>query len=131
MASATELSEQTCWQMPSTLDRDVAHLVEIQEAIKRVRAYVTGFDRSAFLADAKTCDATAMQLVVIGESARSLTDAARNIAPEIPWSNVIGLRNRIVHGYKTLDHANIWRIVTTELDTLDVVVSKVLATKGA
>lgn len=117
--------------MPSTPDRDIAHLVEIQEAIKRVRAYVAGFDRATFLADAKTCDATAMQLVVVGESARSLSDAARAMAPEIPWSNVIGLRNRIVHGYKTLDHANIWRIVSTELNALDTAVSNVLAAKGA
>jgi uncharacterized protein with HEPN domain len=58
--------------MPSTPDPDLAWLVEIQSAIAQIMSFCAGLDRVSFLADARTCAAVAMFLVVIGEAARKL-----------------------------------------------------------
>lgn len=53
-------------------DKVPGWLVEIEDAIERIRTYTNGVSRSEFLSDALRCDATALQLIVIGEAARKL-----------------------------------------------------------
>lgn len=111
-------------------DKVLGWLVEIEDAIKRLRIYLTGLDRSHFLADHKTCDATALQLIIIGEAARQLPDTVRSEAPEIPWPDIVSLRNRIVHGYKTVDHGIVWDIVQSRLGELETAVRRMLTARG-
>lgn len=111
-------------------DKVLGWLVEIEDAIKRIRSYIDGLDESQFLADPRTCDATALQLMIIGEAAGKLPDAVRNEAPEIPWPSIVSVRNRIVHGYKTVDHSVVWGITQARLDELEAAVRRMLAARG-
>jgi uncharacterized protein with HEPN domain len=79
-------------------DGSAAGLVEIDDAINHILAFTAGMDEAAYVTDARTCAATAMYLVVIGETARRLPAAVQAEAPEIPWPVIISLRNRIAHG---------------------------------
>lgn len=111
-------------------DKVLGWLVEIEDAIKRVRDYVKSLDRSQFLADRLTCDATALQLMIIGEASGKLPDDVRREAPEIPWPAIVSLRNRIVHGYKTVDHGVVWSIIEERLDELEIAIRRMLAARG-
>lgn len=111
-------------------DRLLAWLVEIDDSIKRIRSYVEGLDRCQFLADQRTCDATALQLMIIGEAASKLPDDVRGEAPEIPWPAIVSLRHRIAHGYKTVDHGVVWSIVEQRLDELETAIRRMLAARG-
>jgi uncharacterized protein with HEPN domain len=111
-------------------DRDAARLLEIATSVDYIDSFVTGLDEATFLADSRTSAAVAMYLIVIGESARALSDATQNEAPEIPWPQIIALRNRIAHGYQTIDRAAIWSIATTQLAPLDTAVRRMLAARG-
>lgn len=88
-------------------DRNAALLLEIETAIGYIESFIVGFDEASFLVDSRTSAAVAMYLIVVGESARALSPDAQSEAPEIPWTQVIGLRNRIAHGYQTIDRAAI------------------------
>ena len=110
--------------------RDAALLLEIATAADHIESFVTGFTETAFLADSRTSAAVAMYLIVIGESARALSAAALAEAPEIPWSQIVALRNRIAHGYQTIDRAAIWSIATVHVAPLRVVVRRMLAARG-
>jgi uncharacterized protein with HEPN domain len=55
---------------------------------------------------------------VIGEAASRVTQAGREQHTEIPWNEVIGTRHRIVHGYDSVNHDIVWRILTEELPGL-------------
>lgn len=57
-------------------------------------------------------------LEVIGEAARRISDELRYCYPEIAWSQIIGLRNRLIHGYDSIDVNILWRIITTDLPDL-------------
>jgi len=111
-------------------DRSSADLVEIEDAIKRIRYYVTGLDQASFLVDAKTCDAVSLQLLVIDEAARRLPDSARQEEANVLWGDIISVRNRIAHGYWSIDHSVVWNIVAQHLPSLEAAVIRMLAARG-
>ena len=55
---------------------------------------------------------------IIGEAAARMADATRDAHPEIPWSNMIGMRNRLVHGYFDVDLDVVWKTVDGHLAPL-------------
>lgn len=57
-------------------------------------------------------------LEVIGEAAHRVSDEERARIPEIPWPQIIGLRNRLIHGYDEVDFDILWQIVTHDLPRL-------------
>jgi uncharacterized protein with HEPN domain len=57
-------------------------------------------------------------LEIIGESARAMTDSGRAQYPEIPWSDVIGLRTVLAHHYHRVDPDQVWTIATKDVPKL-------------
>ena len=64
---------------------------------------------------------------MIGETARRLLDDTKARAPAIPWSAIVSLRNRIAHGYETVDHRMVWQVLTEDLPALAGAVERLLA----
>ncbi|MCL2504101.1 MAG: DUF86 domain-containing protein [Coriobacteriia bacterium] len=61
-----------------------------------------------------------------GELARSLDNETRELASEVPWAQVIGLRNAAAHGYASLSMADIWKTVTDDVPRLKASVENLL-----
>ena len=60
-----------------------------------------------------------IQLVqIVGEAAQRVSPLCRDRHPQVPWSQIIGLRNRLIHGYDSVDYDVLWRIVTLDLPAL-------------
>jgi uncharacterized protein with HEPN domain len=70
-------------------------------------------------------------LEIVGEAASriALEEQARH--PEIPWSEIVGLRNRLIHGYDVVDLDILWKILTTDLPPLISALEAILANKGS
>jgi uncharacterized protein with HEPN domain len=98
---------------PEDLDR----LEHILEAAERIAVYAAPGEE-AFLADPMRQDAIIRNLEIIGEAASRVSRELRDDHPEIPWAEVIGHRNVLVHDYRRLIHGLIWRVVAEELPTL-------------
>ena len=99
--------------------RDASLLIEdMLDSARKIARYVTGLDYDAFLADDKTTDAVVRNLEIIGEATRQLPDDYREAHPELPWAQMAGLRNRIVHDYAAIDLELIWEIVQHSLPAL-------------
>jgi uncharacterized protein with HEPN domain len=102
-------------------DRPVSVLVEdMLERVDRISRYTRGLDYDAFVDDEKTIDAVVRSFEVIGEAARRLPPEFKAKHSEIPWHQIAGLRNRIVHEYFDVDLGLVWEIATTELPRLKV-----------
>ena len=93
-------------------------LDDMLEATERIERYVAGMDQSAFLADEKTSDAVVRNLEILGEAAAHVPDEFRSSTPELEWPRIVGLRNRVVHGYFAVDLELVWRIVVSDLPAL-------------
>jgi len=55
---------------------------------------------------------------IVGEAANRVSEATREKHPEIPWRQVVGMRNRLVHGYDVIDFDLLWDTVTSDLPPL-------------
>jgi uncharacterized protein with HEPN domain len=94
---------------------DKEFLEDVQEAIRRIRAYVTGMTAGTFLTDIKTQDAVIRNLEIIGEATKNLSEAIRAKHPEVPWKSMAGVRDRLIHHYFGVNFDIVWQIVTMEL----------------
>ena len=55
---------------------------------------------------------------IIGEAATRVTEERRKLTPDIPWRQIIGMRNRLIHGYGTVDRDVLWDVVHDDLADL-------------
>lgn len=90
-------------------------LEDISVAVERIGRYVQGLSKEAFLADDKTVDAVVRNLEIIGEATRRLDEDFRARHPVLPWSQIAGMRNRIVHDYFGPDLEIVWQVVSGDL----------------
>ena len=75
-------------------------------------------DHDTFINDELVVDAVARNLDIIGEAARQLPEEYKRAHTEIPWTQIAGLRNRIVRDYFGLDLEIIWQILQHDLSEL-------------
>ncbi len=92
--------------------------MDIAEASERALSYAGGLSFELFLEDTRTQDAILRNLQVIGEAVRKLSSELQTAYPDMPWRQMAGLRNRIVHSYFGVDLEVVWVIVTDELPVL-------------
>ena len=71
-----------------------------------------------FVADGRTYDATLRNLELLGEAASNVPSDVRSAHPEIQWRLIIGVRNRLAHGYLSIDDDIVWDIIQTDIPAL-------------
>jgi uncharacterized protein with HEPN domain len=101
--------------------RDHAH-----EAVELVR----GRGRSDLDSDRLLALALVRLLEIIGEAAGRVPAEEQARRPGVPWPSVVGLRNRLIHGYDDIDHDIVWQIVTTDLPLLALELSRSFPDQG-
>jgi len=77
-------------------------------------------DRMFFLAMLKLVE-------IVGEAATRITEAGREAHPDIPWRELVSTRNRLIHGYDTVDKNILWQIVTCDFPPLARRIREILA----
>jgi uncharacterized protein with HEPN domain len=85
--------------------------------------------KDGFAEDDRTIDAVVRNLEIIGEAARQIPQAFKEENTDIPWGQIVGLRNRIVHDYFGLDLELIWYIITSDLPQLKVSIREISTLK--
>lgn len=93
------------------------YLIHLRQALAQIDSYLPS-DRATFFAHEMAQDAILMRLQEIGENLaqlRRLDEDSFVMSAQDSWYKLIGLRNIISHGYHTIDHEQIWQIVTEEL----------------
>jgi uncharacterized protein with HEPN domain len=94
-------------------------LEDIMLAIQKIGRYTSQMDHDAFLGDELVIDGVARNLEIIGEAVRQLPEEFRRVHTQISWTQIAGLRNRIVHDYFGLDLEIIWEIIQHDLPELE------------
>ena len=108
---------------------DRERLLDILEAIKQIEKYrVRGFD--AFSQNELIQAWFTRHLQIIGEAVRNLSSNLIDKYPEVPWGEIIGLRNVLVHNYFEIDLEVVWGIVHNDLPSLKKQVETILQDLG-
>ena len=103
---------------------------DMLEALDRIDQRVRGLDFERFEGDPRVVEAVAFNLLVLGEAAAQLPDEVRQSHPELPWSQLRGLRNVIAHEYFDLDVQTLWNTVRNNLPPLVTALRKMLDSGG-
>jgi len=105
---------------------DSTHLGQIFDAICAIEKYFSVVDKPAFLANGMMQDAVMRRIEIVGEAARLISDELQEKHPELPWSEMRAIRNKIVHDYLEINADVIWDTAQTDLPALKAQIEKLL-----
>jgi uncharacterized protein with HEPN domain len=97
---------------------DEALLRDMLDYAKRASAAIAGRSRSELEYDALLAPALERFVEIVREAATKVSDSEQAANPDIPWRDIIGMRNRLVHGYGSVDYDILWTVVTRDLPGL-------------
>jgi uncharacterized protein with HEPN domain len=100
---------------------------DMLDAMDKAEILVEGFSYSEFETDFRTNFAVVRALEIIGEAAKRLPTSLREQYPEIPWRGMAGMRDRIIHGYDTLDLQIVWDVVIQDIPEIKPRIQEILA----
>lgn len=103
-----------------------AHLLDLFKSITRIEAY-TREGAAAFFADEKTQDAVTRNFEIIGEVVKRIPRDFLSQRPEVPWQDVAGFRDVLIHDYDVVDLDEVWLVVERDLPVLRAAVEALLA----
>lgn len=93
-------------------------LSDIKEAMLRIKTYLENLNYEKFLKDVKTQDAVVRNLEIIGEATKNLSEGLKKKHRNIPWKELAGVRDRLIHQYFGVNFEIVWTIVKHELPEL-------------
>jgi len=94
------------------------YLDDIKIAIKKIEKYTAEFSEEEFINDEKTVDAVIRNLGIIGEAASNLPVPIKDENLKIPWREIIGMRNKVIHEYFGVDWDVLWETVKYDIPEL-------------
>ena len=100
------------------MPRDRESLIDIVTAIKRILRYTDGISRVELEANDEKLSAILYQITIIGEATKRLSSTFRQQHSEIPWREIAGMRDVIVHEYDQLDLDVVWDVIKNKLSEL-------------
>jgi len=110
------------------MSREFLDFVEdILDAMDKAEVLVEGFTYHAFEEDFRTNFAVIRALEIIGEATKRLPMNVREQYPEIPWAGMAGMRDRIIHGYDTVDLQIVWDVVKQDIPAIKPQIQQLLA----
>lgn len=105
-------------------------LGEILEAIGLVRRYTHGVSYEDFASNVEKQDSVVRRLEIIGEAVRGIPDDLRARHPAIPWRDIAGARDVLIHEYFRVDLEMAWAMVHGDLPALEAEVRRMLGEEG-
>jgi uncharacterized protein with HEPN domain len=112
----------------STQRDDSVYLKHIRDAIAKTQAYVKGVSKSTFLGDTLIQDAVIRQIEIIGEAAKRVSEGTRSENAQIPWQDIAGMRNKLIHDYFGVDIEKVWLTVKKDIPLLKDQINRILKT---
>lgn len=100
--------------------RDLERLSDITDAITAIRSHVARGD----LSDGLIFDAVRVRLIEIGEAIKGLPLELVSAEPDIPWSDIAGMRDRLAHRYFDTEHSIVTATVAHDLGALEAAVAR-------
>ena len=112
------------------MQRDREYLLDMLEAAKIIQDYVGAKEKDDFLQDNFCQDAVIRRLAIIGEAANRISEQTRTRIPEIPWAEIVGMRNRLIHQYDDLDMVIVWETIKNDILILVTILEKFIPPAG-
>ena len=110
------------------VNRDLVRLYHMLDCAKTISKFSSAKTRQDLDSDRFFASAIMREFEVLGEAASAISMQTRSQFPEIPWKEVIGMRNQLIHAYFDVDHDIVWKTIQISLPDLIPKIEKAIAT---
>lgn len=104
--------------------KDKSIIAKMYQYTIKLIDYSSGYTYECFIADTKLVEDCVFNLIQLGELCRIAEDSLLQAYPEIPWREMYGLRNRIVHDYEGVNFRLVWEIISEDIPELRKMIEK-------
>jgi len=111
-------------------ERDLIRLHHMLDASREAIEFIQGQTRADLDSNRMLALAEVRLIEIIGEAARHVPAEIRDKYPEVEWKEIIGSRDRMIHGYYRVDHDIVWSILSHDLPILIPLLEKIIASES-
>ncbi|NCQ17845.1 MAG: hypothetical protein COZ80_13145 [Ignavibacteria bacterium CG_4_8_14_3_um_filter_37_9] len=111
------------------MNRDQSYLLDVFESSKIISSYLDQKTIEDFLEDVQLQDSVIRRLEIIGEATARISVDTQNLYPSIPWREMKGMRNLLIHEYDEIDTELVWKTAKEDIPSLVVQLSKIINEK--
>lgn len=94
------------------------YVEDIIKAMDNAREFIKGLNYDSFSTDTKTVYAVLRAIEIIGEAAKNIPVTVKIKYTEIPWKDIVGMRDKVIHAYFGVDLKRVWKTVTDDIPIL-------------
>ena len=105
---------------------DSIYLEHIEQNLKRIILYASGITEEEFLENIQLQDACIRQIEIMGEATKRISEIFKESHPEVPWKDMAGMRDKIIHDYLDVDLNIVYQTIAVDIPTLLPVIEKIL-----
>ncbi len=98
--------------------RDPSHLTDILQAAQQIQNFLQGVDKERFDGSALIQSAVIRQIEIIGEASKRLSEPFRAANSHIPWRQIAGMRDLLIHAYDHVDIDEVWNAAQSDIPSL-------------
>lgn len=102
------------------------YIQDILDSINDIETFTKGMNFQSFEQDRRTVNAVIRSLEVIGEAAKKIPDKIKEKHPAIPWKNITGMRDKLIHEYFGVDEEIVWKVASEEIPALKPLIQKII-----
>lgn len=107
-------------------DKNNFFLMHILDSCNNIIEFTSDIDIQIFIKTRVIQSAVIRELEIIGEATKNLPADIKNHSKDIPWKNLAGMRDKLIHGYFTVDLKEVWNTVKNDISVLKKEIEKIL-----
>ena len=96
------------------------------DSIELIEDYTSGKDIGDFISNKQLQDSVIRRIEIIGEAAKNIPESITGEHPEIPWKDIAGMRDVVVHGYFGVDPKMVWKVVERDIPELKTQIEEII-----
>jgi uncharacterized protein with HEPN domain len=105
------------------------YLKDILNAAEEVQIFTENLTYDDFIKDKRTLNAVTRSIEIIGEASKNIPDSIKAEYPSLPWKQMAGMRDKLIHAYFGIDTETLWEAAKNNIPTLKAPIEKILKEK--